>query len=214
MLQANACENKGAFMSLQCRKYGLIAILSITLLLLVACGGSSSPQAQTKPHSTVPPTPAPGPRQQLLTTAAQKFNTARTLHGVFDIKITGPTFNGTVSSEIWNASPNKNRTVVLQSTVGQLPVDPPTVTDGKEIRQYDPVKNVVYQGPVTSTTGTATPPATSGGESRLVLHIVRTVFTYSDATLVSSSAKIHGRDASDVHVVSQGQTAIIVGASQ
>ncbi len=201
-------------MSLQRRKSGLIALLSITILLLAACGGSASPQAHTKPHLTVPLSPTPGPGQQLLTTAAQKFNTARTLHGVFDVKITGPTFNGTVSSEIWNASPNKNRTVVLQSTVGQLPVDSVTVTDGKEIWQYDPVKNVVYQGPVTATTGTATPTATSGGQSRLILNIVRTVFTHSDATLVSSAAKVHGRDASDVHVVSQGQTATIVGAGQ
>ena len=201
-------------MSLQRRKSGLIALLSITILLLAACGGSASPQAQTKPHPTAPLSPTPGRGQQLLTTAAQKFDTARTLHGVFDVKITGPTFNGTVSSEIWNASPNKNRTVVLQSTVGQLPVDSVTVTDGKEIWQYDPVKNVVYQGPVTATTGTATPPTTAGGQSRLILNIVRTVFTHSDATLVSSSAKIHGRDASDVHVVSQGQTATIVGAGQ
>lgn len=197
-------------MSLHRRKSGLIALLSITILLLAACGGSASPQAQTKPHPTVPPTPTPGPGQQLLTTAAQKFNTARTLHGVFDVKITGPTFNGTVSSEIWNSSPNKNRTVVLQSTVGQFPVDSVTVTDGKEIWQYDPVKNVVYKGPVTATTGTAT----TGGQSQLILNIVRTVFTHSGATLVSSSARVHGRDASDVHVVSQGQTATVVGAGQ
>jgi outer membrane lipoprotein-sorting protein len=197
-------------MSLHRRKSGLIALLSITILLLAACGGSASPQAQTKPHPTVPPTPTPGPGQQLLTTAAQKFNTARTLHGVFDVKITGPTFNGTVSSEIWNASPNKNRTVVLQSTVGQFPVDSVTVTDGKEIWLYDPVKNVVYKGPVTATTGTAT----TGGQSQLILNIVRTVFTHSNATLVSSSARVHGRDASDVHVVSQGQTATVVGAGQ
>src|SRR5205807_7977274 len=64
----------------------------------------------------------------------------------------------------------------------------------------------------TATTGTPTPTATSAGPSRLVLNIVRTVFTPSDATLVSSSTKTHGRDASDVHVVSQGQTATIVGA--
>ena len=103
---------------------------------------------------------------------------------------------------------------MLQSTVGQLPVDSATVTDGKEIWQYDPVKNIVYKGPVTATTGTATPTTTSGGQSRLILNIVRTVFTHSDATLISSSAKVHGRDASDVHVVSQGQTATIVGAGQ
>lgn len=201
-------------MSLQRRKSGLIAILSIAILLLAACGSSTSSQAQTKPHPTMPPTATLGPGQQLLTTAAQKFNTASTLHGVFNIKITGPTFNGTVSSEIWNASPNKNRTVVLQSTIGQLPVDSTTVTDGKEIWQYDPLKNIVYKGPVTAATGTAIPTATSGGQSRLILNIVRTIFTHSKATMISSSAKVHGRDASDVRVVSQGQIATIAGAGQ
>src|SRR2546421_5126258 len=140
---------------------------------------------------------------------AQKVNPASTLHGIFNIKITGPAFNGTVNSEIWNATPNKNRTVVLQSTVRQFSTGSDTVTDGKEIWQYDPVKNIAYKGPVSDATPTTTttPTTGSGDQSQLVLNIVRTVFTHSDATLVSSSAKIHGRDAYDVHVVSQGQTA-------
>ena len=102
------------------RMCGGFAILFIVMLLAAcgALGGSNAPQAQTKATPTLPPTPTPGPGQQLLSTMAQKFNTASTLHGVFDVKITGPAFNGTENSEIWNALPNKIRTVVLQSTVG------------------------------------------------------------------------------------------------
>ncbi len=205
-------------MSFYRKTCGFTAMLFI-VILLAACGSSSSPQAQTKPTPTLPPTPTPGPGQQILTTMAQKLNTARTLHGIFNVKITGLAFNGTVDSEIWNATPNKNRTVVLQSTVRQFSTGSVTVTDGKEIWQYDPVKNIVYKGPVsdaTPTTGstTTTPTTGSGDQSQLVLNIVRTVFTHSDATLVSSSAKIHGRDAYDVHVVSQGQTVPGAGAGQ
>ncbi len=201
-------------MSFYRKTCGITAMLFI-VILLVACGGSGSPQAQTRPTPTVPLTPTPGTGQRLLATMAQKVNTASTLHGIFNVKITGPAFNGTVDSEIWNATPNKNRTIVLQSSVRQFSTGSVTVTDGKEVWQYDPIKNIVYRGTasdVTPTT-TATPTTGSGGQSQLVLNIVRTVFTHSDATLVSSSAKIHGRDAYDVHVVSQGQTTTGTGPS-
>ena len=188
------------------RRFSGFTALFLIIILLAACGGSGAQQATTKPTPTLPPTPTPGPGQQLLATMARKFNTASTLHGVFDVNISGAVFNGTVNSEIWNASPNKNRTVVLQSTVAQFPTGSVTVSDGKVIWQYDPAKKVVYKGSVTDTTGTATP-ATGGGQAALIYNIVRTVFTRSDATLVSSSVKIDGRDAYDVHVVSQGQTA-------
>jgi outer membrane lipoprotein-sorting protein len=185
------------------RIYAGVATLFI-VMLLAACAGSNAPQAQTKSTPTLPPTPTAGPGQQLLNTMSQKLNTASTLHGVFNVKISGPAFNGTVNSEIWNVSPNKNRTLVLQSTVAQFPPGSVTISNGKEIWQYDPVKKVVYKGPVTS--GAA--PANGGqrdGQSQLILNIVRTVFTHSDATLVSSSVKIDGQDAYDLHVVSQGQ---------
>ena len=68
------------------RMCGGFAILFIVILLTScgALGGSNAPQAQTKATPTLPPTPTPGPGQQLLSTMAQKFNTASTLHGVFD----------------------------------------------------------------------------------------------------------------------------------
>lgn len=185
------------------RMCGGFAMLFI-MMLLAACGGSAAPQAQTKTTPTLPPTPTPGPGQQLLSMMAQKVNTASTLHGVFDVKITGPAFNGAVNSEIWNASPDKNRTVVLQSTIAQFPGGSITVSDGKEIWQYDPTKKVVYQGLVSDSTSAN---SQQGGQSQLILNIVRTVFTKSDATVVSSSTQINGHDAYDVHVVSQGQSA-------
>jgi len=190
---------------------GGFAILFIVMLLAAcgALGGSNAPQAQTKATPTLPPTPTPGPGQQLLSTMAQKFNTASTLHGVFDVKITGPAFSGTENSEIWNALPNKIRTVVLQSTVAQFPTGSITVSDGKVIWLYDPTKKIVYKGPVTVSTASATPTANGqqGGRNQLILNILRPVFTQSDATLVSSSTKINGHDAYDVHVVSRGQSA-------
>src|ERR1700737_761750 len=135
-------------MSLYRRSCGVFAVL-LLLVLLAACGGSNTPQAQTKPTPTLPPTPTPGPGQQLLTAMAQKINTAKTLHGIFNVKIAGTAFNGIVDSEIWRVSPDKNRTVVLQSTLAQLPTGSVTVTDGKELWQYDPVKRVVYKGVTT-----------------------------------------------------------------
>ena len=191
------------------RQFCGFTALFLIIILLAACGGSGAQQATAKPTPTLPPTPTPGAGQQLLATIARKFNTASTLHGVFDVNINGPVFNGTVNSEIWNASPNKNRTVVLQSTVAQFPTGSVTVSDGKEIWQYDPAKKVVYKGPVTVSTASATPTANGqqGGRSQLILNILRPVFTQSDATLVSSSTKINGHDAYDVHVVSRGQSA-------
>ncbi len=188
------------------RQFCGFTALFLIIIILAACGGSGAQQATAKPTPTLPPTPTPGAGQQLLATIARKFNTASTLHGVFDVNISGPVFNGTVNSEIWNASPNKNRTVVLQSTVAQFPTGSVTVSDGKEIWQYDPAKKVVYKGSVTDTTGAATP-TTGGGQAALIYNIVRAVFTRSDANLVSSPVKIDGHDAYDVHVVSQVQTA-------
>jgi len=114
-----------------------------------------------------------------------------------------------VNSEIWNVSPNKNRTLVRQSTISQFATGSVTVTNGKQIWQYDPEKKVVYTGKVTPGTGTPTTGSNggTGGQSQFILNLVQSVFTRSDATLVSSSAKVHGRDAYDVHVVSQSQTA-------
>ncbi len=206
-------------MSLYRRICGVFAML-LVLVLLAACGGSNTPQAQTKP-TPVPPTPTPGPGQQLLTSMAQKINTAKTLHGIFNVKITGTAFNGIVDSEIWDATPGKNRTVVLQSTISQFSTGSVTVTDGKVLWQYDPAKKVVYKGAETATGGTGTPVAGgrdksgpyAGGGQQFILTIVQSVFTHSDATLVSSSAvKIGGHDVYDVHVVPGGQATTGSGA--
>lgn len=188
------------------RKIGGAIAIILTMLVCVACGGSNTPQAQ-KPTPT--PSPTPGQGTQLLTAMAQKINTATTLHGLFNITISGQALNGSVSSEIWNASPNKNRTVVRQSTISQFATGSVTVTNGKQLWQYDPAKKVVYTGALTATTSTPTVGSNSGiggGQSQFILNLIQSVFTHSDATLASSSGKIRGRDAYDVHVVPQSQT--------
>lgn len=198
-------------MSLHRRIWSVFALsLLLLALVLAACGGSTTSQGQ-KPTPT--PSPTPGKGQQLLATMAQKLLAAKTLHGIFDVSITGTAFNGTVNSEIWNQSPNENRTVILQSTLAQFPTGEVTVTDGKQIWQYEPAKKVVYTGSATATNTSTTPTATgtagttnvNGRQGQFILNIVQTVFTHSDATLVSSSANVNGKSVYDVHVVPQGQ---------
>lgn len=181
----------------------VVAILLVVTLLLVACGGSSQ-QAQTqKPTPT--PSPTPGPGQQLLAKVGQNLTTAKTLHGIFDLTISGPTFSGMVNEEIWNAAPNKVRTVVLQSSLVQMAAGSITVSDGKQLWEYDPTKNVVYTGPV-SATATSNSGPTGGGQSQLFFNLVRSIFSRSAATLVSSSATVNGHSADDLHVTPSNST--------
>ena len=201
--------------------FSLLALLT-TLMLFAACSGGNS-QAQTKPT----PSPVLGQGQQLLNTMAQKLNTAKTLHGVFNLSLNGQTVNGVTNSEIWNATPGKSRTVVLKSTIGQLATGTITVTNGQHEWQYDPQKNVVYTGtimPTTPTTGTPTSGIAGngaggqggqGGQSDALLSLVQSVFTQSDATLQSSSANINGHSAYDLHVVpsTSGNTAGNTGST-
>jgi len=198
-------------MSFYRRVCGVTAML-LLLLLLAACSGSTTPSAQ-KPTPTPSPSPTPGHGQQLLNTMAQQLLTAKTLHGIFNIQITGTTFNGTVDSEVWNQSPNENRTVVLQSTLAQFPTGEVTVSNGKQTWQYEPAKKVVYTGttPTSGTTGTPTTAGTpttdrSGGQSQFILNLIQQVFTHSDGTLISSSTTVNGHAAYEVHVVPQGQS--------
>src|SRR5437763_16518703 len=121
------------------------------MLLLAACGSSGA--TQTSLPSTPTPTPAPAKGQELLTKAGQNLKTAKTLHAIFDINTAGSAANGTVSTEVWNVSPNKSRTVVLQSTLRQFSTGSITVNNGKQVWQYDPAKKVVYTGQVSNTTG-------------------------------------------------------------
>lgn len=108
------------------------------MLLLAACGNSST--TQTSLQST--PTPAPAQGQELLTKVGQNLKTAKTLHAIFDIHTAGSAANGTVRTEVWNVSPDKSRTVVLQSTLSQYSTGSITVTNGKQIWQYDPAKKL------------------------------------------------------------------------
>jgi outer membrane lipoprotein-sorting protein len=165
------------------------------MLLLAACGSSSATQA------TLQSTPAPIQGQELLTKAGQNLKTAKTLHAIFDFDTTGTVANGTVSTEVWNVSPDKSRTVVLQSTLRQYSTGSITVINGKQVWQYDPAKKVVYTGQVSNTTGT--PVAGTGrDQTQFLTKIVQSVFTHSNATLVSSSARVNGHDVYDIQVTS------------
>ncbi|GAC1398770.1 MAG: hypothetical protein NVS4B12_14260 [Ktedonobacteraceae bacterium] len=179
-----------------------LASLLAAMLLLTACGGGT-PQVQTKPTPTPSPTPRAG--QHILDTMANKLNTAKTLHGIFNLTITGQTINGDVNTEIWNAAPNKNRTVVLQSSILQLATGTVNVTDGKQQWQYDPAQKVVFTGPVTTpTTGTPTSGSGTdgqGNQSLFLLNLVQSVFTQSDGMLKSSSDTVNGHNVNDIHVV-------------
>ena len=181
-------------------RYSWKAMLPFTfllILLLAACGSSSA--TQTPVQST--PTPAPAQGQELLTKAGQILKTAKTLHAIFDIKTAGSVANGTVSTEVWNVSPNKSRTVVLQSTLRQFSTGSITVNNGKQVWQYDPAKKVVYTGQVSNTTGT--PVAGTGrDQTQFIMNIVQSVFTHSNATLVSSSVSVNGHDTYDIQVTS------------
>ncbi|HEX6107983.1 MAG TPA: DUF4367 domain-containing protein [Ktedonobacteraceae bacterium] len=181
-------------------RYSWKAMLPFTfllMLLLAACGSSSA--TQTPVQST--PTPAPAQGQELLTKAGQNLRTAKTLHAIFDITTVGIAVNGTVSTEVWNVSPDKSRTVVLQSTIKQFSTGSITVSNGKQVWQYDPAKKVVYTGQVSNNTGTPTA-GTGRDQTQFIMNIVQSVFTHSNATLVSSSASINGHDAYDIQVTS------------
>ncbi len=185
------------------RRAGLIVALALTLIFVAACSGSGTTQTQ-KPTPTPSPSPTSGPGQQLLTKVGQSLNTAKTLHGIFDLTITGQTVSGVVNLEIWSALPGKSRTHILQSSLAQLPTGSITVTDGKQTWEYDPTKNVVYHGPVTATSTSSNGSIFSGGgQSQLFFNLVQAVFTHSAATLVSSSASVNGHSADEIHVTPQ-----------
>jgi len=180
-------------------RYSWRAMLPFTflfMLLLAACGSSSA--TQTSIQST--PTPAPAQGQELLTKAGQHLNTAKTLHAIFDIHTAASAANGIINTEVWNVSPDKSRTVVLQSTLRQFSTGSITVKNGKQVWQYDPAKKVVYTGQDSSTTGT---PGTGGDQTQFIMNIVQSVFIHSNATLVSSSVRVNGHDTYDIQVTSR-----------
>ncbi|GHO93265.1 hypothetical protein KSF_033130 [Reticulibacter mediterranei] len=176
------------------RLLSLPFILSL-LILLVACGGTT----QQQPRPTPTPTITPG--EQLLRKVANTLNSAKTVHGVFNLQLSGGNMNGKLSFELWNETPNKHRSVVLQSSVAEIPGGSVSVSDGKRIWQYDPNKKIVYTGPVQENqNGTGS----TGGGSQQLLNLVQSIFTRSDGTLKSSSATVNGHPAYDVYIVPQG----------
>ena len=175
-------------------------------LTLAACNGSSSTTAP--PVTPVPrtsPTSTLDRGTQLLAQAGQKLNGARTLHAIVDISLVGPALNGTIKSEIWNLAPDKNRTVVLQSNIGQFGSGTLTVSDGKHIWQYNPQQKLVYTAQI-SASATPTAGEAASDQSQMIFSLVRSVFTHSNATLVSSSASVNGLAAYDIAIISQAQS--------
>ena len=212
----SAAADKSAMGAVNRPLRALSLVFLLLLVLLLAACGSSGTQPVQKNVATPSPTPTTqGQGQQLLNTAAQNLNNARTLHGVFDITISGQVYNGTINTEVWNAAPDKNRTLVLQSTVSRFPVGSIEVSNGKQLWQYDPVQKVVYTGPVSSDSSASTPTATpsgndadTGGDGILsILNLVQSVFTHSNATLVSSSASVNGVETYKIHVTPQSAAA-------
>jgi outer membrane lipoprotein-sorting protein len=182
-----------------------VSILALLLiLLLAACGGPSTTQVK---KTTPTPTPTMGQGQQLLAQVAQKFNSATTLHGTFIIKVTGQAVSGTATSEAWNAQPDKSRTEVQQSSITQFPAGEITVSNGKQLWEYDPTHKVVYTGPVSSASSSTTlsgllPGSGSGGNISIV-SLIRSIFTNSNAALVSSTTSVNGQPSYDIHIVSK-----------
>jgi len=198
-------------------KIPVIVLLSMGVaLLLLGCGESRAASVQARPTPTVQvkPTSSPGQGQQLLNTMAAKLNSAKTLHGIFDLTVSGQTVNGNAKTEVWNAAPNKSRTVVLTSSLTQPTMGTVTVTDGKQQWEYDPTRKAVYIGSVTaSPMGTPTSGLSGSGQgnqSLFLLNLVQSVFTQSDGTLKSSNTIINGHSTYDIHIVPTTSNAITV----
>lgn len=122
-------------------RYSWKAILPfafLLMLLLAACGSSNATQTPVQ----FTPTPVSAQGQELLSKAGQNLKAAKTLHAIFDMITVGTAANGTVNTEVWNVSPNKSRTVVLQSTIKQFSTGLITVSNGEQVWQYDPAKKL------------------------------------------------------------------------
>ena len=195
-------------MSINRLKLALPCALLLLMLTLAACNGSattSSPSITPVPKFS--PTPVSDRGTQLLAQAGQTLNGARTLHAIVDITIVGPALNGAIKSEMWNLAPDKNRTDVLQSNIGQFASGTLTVSDGKQIWQYNPQQKVAYHAQISaSSTATPTTGAAATDQSQMIFNLVRSVFTHSNGTLVSSSAIVNGHAAYDIAVTSQAQS--------
>jgi outer membrane lipoprotein-sorting protein len=191
-------------MPIQKLKVALPCALVLLMLVLAAC--NSGPSTNSPPVTPVPTSSPVGDQgAQLLTQAGQKLNGARTLHTIVNINFSGSGLNGAIKSEIWNMAPDKSRSVVLQSNVEQFSSGTITVSDGKQVWQYNPQQKVAYHAQI-SAASSATPSTGSGeptDQSQAIFNLVRSIFTHSNATLVSSSATVNGRPAYDIAVTSQ-----------
>ncbi len=190
----------------------IITLLCLLALFLAACGGNAQ-KAQSTPTATPSPTPQQG--QQILMKTGAILNSARTLQGLFDLTFSGQTVNGTLNSQVWNAAPAKSRTEVRKSTLSQIASGTVTVTDGKKVWQYDPAKNVVYSGPVSSTSNnTSGVSGTGSGQGQFALNLVRNVFMGSDGTLKSATDMVNGHAVYDIGVVpAANATSSVSGSS-
>ena len=184
---------------------GLFPLALLLMLVLAACGGTTSSPAKPSP---TPPTPTFPPDQgaKLLGQAGKAFDSANTLHAILKISINGSGFNGIVTTEVWNKSPDKSRSVVQQSTIAQVPIGEVTVSDGKQVWQYDPSHHVVYTGPVSGANSQNTQ-----NTNQFVLSLVRSIFNGSNATLASSNATVNGHTAYDVHITQSARSASATG---
>lgn len=188
-------------MSIQRMKVALLCLLLLPVLALAACDNGSSTNSPVTPTATSSPVADNG--QQLLTQSGQKLNGAQTLHALANISIAGPGLNGTIKSEIWNQAPDKSRSVVLQSTIGQFATGTLTVSDGKQIWQYNPQQKVVYHAQI-SGSSSATPTTGQGADqSQSIFNLVRSAFTHSNARTASSSVNVDGHVTYDIAITSQ-----------
>lgn len=186
-----------------------LLVLLLTLLVVAGCGSDSKTQTSatpTKAPVTSTPTIASGPGQNILDSMAHTLDSAKTLHGIFNLTSSSQAFNGIVKTELWKAAPNKSRTEVQKSTLAQLSMGALSVSDGQQIWQYDPAKKVVYTGKVTHDANTPDTQArgiagSAGGQGQSLLNIIQSIFDHSSGTLRSSSAQIDGHTAYDIHVV-------------
>ncbi len=188
-----------------------VAFLAIGVMLLLASCGTGTVSSVPHPSTPVPtvnmiPTPVSTQGQKLLDTMSHSLNSARTLHGIFDLSITGETINGNLKTEVWDAVPGKSRTVVLRSSLIQPATGTITVADGKQQWEYDPAQKVIYKGKITSsTTDTSSQQSIFGnGESNqslFLLDLMQNVLTHSAGTLKSSQVHVEGHTTYDIGVV-------------
>ncbi len=186
--------------------WNFVLLSCFLVIFLVACGETTNQNQQSTAKQTAPtPSPTPDQGQQLLRQVGQTLNSAKTLHGLFNLELTGQNLSGTVASEIWNSGPDKNRTEVKSSTLSQFSTGSITVSDGKQIWQYDPTKKAVYNGSISQAQQAGT--GSSGGQSQFILGIVQSVFSQSQGKLVNQKVQVDGHETTQVHVVSNGDTA-------